>query len=93
MATRITKTDFMGGSVEVEQKHIDYWCNLCQYPDIEGKCKTKEQIQLCWDTTQAGGNRWHNKCECPFVHRGLECHCNDFKTIKDAFKSLGMEYS
>ena len=89
----ITRLDAIGNVVEVGAKHIKSWCDICQYPPGLAKCRTEEQIQLCWDTTQAMGGRWHKKCECPFLHRGLECHCNDFKNIKDAFKSLGIEYS
>lgn len=90
----VTRLDPTGNKVEVKQKDIDYWCNQCQFPLVGGNqgCMDNEKaIQQCWnDFTTAG--EWHKQHECPFIHRGLECRCNDFKTIKDAFKSLGIEY-
>lgn len=101
MSTGIFKWNMLGQLEEVEQKYIDHWCGQCQFPYGEGKCQTKELIQRCWFEHQAmaatlnvesEAHVWHLQHECPFIHKGLACRCNDFKTVEQAFAALGMEY-
>jgi len=86
---------------EVKQEHIDAWCRECRFSfDLE-KCQDKVLIQKCWFEVQSIASTlqvdseahiWHLQHECPFIHNGERCHCNDFKTIKEAFKAAGLEY-
>jgi len=75
---------------EVSQKDIDYWCSSCQFPREDGKCKQTASIRACWSYASAG--QWHLAHECPFVHIGQKCRCNDFKKRGDAFKECGLTY-
>ena len=94
MGTGIYRRHPLGGTEEVPQKDIDYWCGLCQFPLIGGGqgCGTKEAIQQCWNESGAVAGEWHKQHECPFINLGQECHCNDFKTIEEAFKVAGIKY-
>ena len=101
MSTGIYRESPIGEQEEVEQEYIDYWCKLCQFPyeeeEIGGswvkvKCRSKELIQQCWDDSEAIAHKWHIRHECPFVHKGESCRCNDFKNIEEAFKVAGLEY-
>lgn len=64
---------------EVDQKNIDYWCAQCKYPTEGTRCTKKENIQECFDLPNA--NTWHRKHQCPFVHNGQECICNQVKHL------------
>ena len=90
--TGVFKTNIFGVLEEIPQKDIDYWCSLCQFPLAREKCKEKALIQQCWDEGMAIAGKWHLQHECPFVYKGQECRCNDFKTIEDAFRFVGLEY-
>ena len=95
MSTGIYRQGIIGRE-EVEQGHIDFWCELCQFPLIGGKqgCKgDKSAIQQCWDGANAVGGEWHKQHECPFIHLSQPCRCNDFEDIKEAFKAAGLNYS
>ena len=93
MSTGIFKNNIFGELEEIVQEHIDYWCKECQFPLAKkGKCKTKTLIQKCWTGHQAIAGEWHKQHECPSIHQRKECRCNDFKTIKDAFRAAGLEY-
>lgn len=78
--------------VPVEPEHVKAWCKECQFPYTEGGCKTRGDIQKCWDVSEAIAGKWHLQHECPFVHKGEKCRCNDYRTIKAAFKAAGIEY-
>lgn len=101
MGTGIYKHNIIGELEEVKQEQIDAWCQLCQFPydeeEIDGKwvkvkCKRKELIQQCWDDCGAIVGNWHKQHECPFIHQGKPCRCNEFKTIEEAFKAAGVHY-
>jgi hypothetical protein len=92
VSTGIFKRNILGELEEIPQRHIDYWCQLCQFPLAEGKCKDKALIQRCWDESGAVAGRWHIMHECSFIHKGQECRCNDFTTIEEAFRAAGLEY-
>ena len=83
---------------EVEQKHINAWCDHCQFPYQEPWCLIPN-IQRCWNesygiaVTLAEGKQghiWHLQHECPFVHKGEACRCNDFREIEEAFQAAGV---
>ena len=90
--TDIFKHNMFGELEEIPQEHIDYWCQLCQFP-AKGKCRKKALIQKCWDESGAVAGEWHKQHECPFIHQLQPCRCNNFKTIKNAFRAAGLEYT
>lgn len=92
MGTGIFKDSILGRE-EIPQRDLDYWCRLCQFPTVEGKCKDMSDIQKCWDETQAKGSLWHLLHECPFHHQDRVCICNEFKNISDAFRAAGLKYN
>lgn len=101
MTTGVFKHNMFQELEEVDQKAIDYWCQQCQFPYGESKCQSKELIQRCWfelhgiaQTLDVGSEAhiWHLQHECPFVHQGERCRCNDFKTVEGAFQATGLEY-
>lgn len=92
MSTGIYKEGVLGNQEEVSQEHIDFWCGLCQFPLGLGKCTKQQHIQQCWDGTNTIAGEWHKQHECPFLHQSQPCHCNDFKTMEEAFKAVGLEY-
>ncbi len=92
MSTGIFRRNPIGQLEEIPQEQLDFWCQLCQFPLVEGKCKDKASIQKCWDMGQAIAGMWHIQHECPFRHKVERCRCNDFKTIQEAFRSAGLEY-
>ena len=91
--TDIFKHNMLGELEEIPQEHIDYWCQLCQFPLAKGKCRKKALIQKCWDESGAVAGEWHKQHECPFIHQLQPCRCNNFKTIKNAFRAAGLEYT
>lgn len=83
----------MFGREEVPQKDIDFWCDMCQFPlNPDSRCTDKDMIQSCWSETGAVAGVWHILHECPFIHQTQECRCNDYKTIREAFKAAGRAY-
>ncbi len=92
MSTGIFRTNPIGQLEEVPQKDIDFWCSQCQFPLRLGGCSTSELIQQCWDEGGAVAHKWHLQHECPFVHSGQSCRCNDFKNIRSAFRAAGLTY-
>lgn len=103
MTTGIFKRNIFGELEEIKPEHIHYWCAECQFPygDEGRKCQGRLLIQRCWFELQAiastlkvesEANIWHLQHECPYIHKGLPCKCNDFKTVEEAFKALGLEY-
>lgn len=91
MGTRIYRSGILG-SVEVDQSSLDFWCNLCQFPIQLKKCQDRVLIQMCWDHSESKAGKWHQQRECPFIHKGQRCRCNDFRSIAEAFKATGLEY-
>lgn len=103
LGTGIYKVNVLGQRVEVPQKHIDAWCNLCQFP-LESPVCSKESIQICWDKSGAIAGEWHKQHECPFLHKGIQqklgyiagkpepCRCDEFFTIEEAFRATGIPY-
>ena len=92
MATGVYRAGILGEE-EVPQKDIDFWCGLCQFPIAsDGKCQAKAQIQQCWNEIGAVASVWHRLHECPFTHVVQKCRCNDFKTLQEAFASVGLVY-
>lgn len=91
MSTGIYREGILGLE-EVPQKHIDAWCAECQFPIEKPKCQAKENIQRCWNEVGTIAHVWHLLHECPFAHLGQDCRCNDFKSVRDAFVSLGLTY-
>ena len=86
---------------QVKQEDIDHWCAQCQFPYGEGRCQSRDLIQRCWNElqgiaytlhVQSETHIWHLQHECPFVHQGLACQCNDFKSIEAAFGAAGLVY-
>ena len=101
MGTGIYHRNLLGELEEVDQGYIDFWCGQCQFPYGLEKCRDKKLIQRCWYelyaiaiTLQAPSEAhvWHLQHECPFIHKGERCHCNDYKTIEEAFTAAGIEY-
>ncbi len=92
MSTGIFKHNAFGQLEEVPQEDIEFWCSECQFPYGSKRCQEKRLIQKCWDKSEAIASKWHLQHECPFVHKGEKCHCNNFKTIEKAFKAAGLEY-
>ena len=92
MSTGIYKRNILGELEEIAQEHINYWCQLCQFPLGLERCRDKALIQKCWDESRSVASKWHIQHECPFIHKGQTCRCNDFKTIEDAFRAAGLEY-
>lgn len=64
---------------EIDQKSIDFWCGNCHYPPTGERCNSPALIQRCFRYPNA--HQWHINHECPFAHRKLNCHCNDFPKI------------
>jgi len=93
MSSGVFRRNILGELEEIPQDQIDYWCKLCQFPLVEGKCKDKALIQQCWDEGGAVAGKWHLQHDCPFVHKGQPCRCNDFKSIKNAFRAAGLTYN
>ena len=89
MTTKIYRDAFDGSRRNFRSTHITYWCGHCYYPltGTEERCKSPELLQQCWDMGLSA-NQWHLRHECPFVHQGLECRCNDFPSIEKAQASL-----
>lgn len=103
MSTGIFKRNIVGELEEVQQEHIHAWCEQCQfsYYRERRKCQGRLLIQRCWYELQAIASTlnivseahiWHLQHECPYIHTGLPCRCNDFKTVEEAFKAVGLEY-
>ncbi len=92
MSTGIFMRNMIGELEEIPREYIDYWCQLCQFPLAEGKCKDKALIQQCWDEGSSVAGKWHIQHECPFIQKRQTCSCNDFKTIEEAFRAAGLEY-
>ena len=92
MGTGIYHEIVPGFKEEVNQKYIEFWCNLCQFPLEFVKCQTRESIQRCWNQVGSVAGVWHLLHECPFARVGQKCHCNDFKTIEEAFSFAGPAY-
>ena len=92
MPTGIFRTDPIGRRVEVPKEHIDFWCQLCQFSLAKDKkrCRSKALIQRCWNESNAIAGEWHRQHECPFIHLGQECRCNDYPTIGEAFVGAGL---
>ena len=97
MVIDIFRTDPLGQRVIVPQRDIDFWCRECQYSLAQdGKqCRSKSLIQRCWNGSGGKGftvnaNEWHRQHECPFIHQGQECRCNDYPTIGEAFTGAGL---
>ena len=92
MATAIFQTNPVGQREEVSQKYVDFWCRECQFSFAkDGKrCQSKALIQRCWNVSTATANEWHRQHECPFIHLGQECRCNDYPTIGEAFIGAGL---
>ena len=102
MSSGIFKHNVFGELEEVKQEHIDAWCEQCQFPYSEPRrCQGRDLKQRCWfelqgiaSTLNVGSEAhvWHLQHECPFVHQGQKCRCNDFKTVEEAFKALDLKY-
>lgn len=103
MSSSIFKRNVFGELEEVKPEHIRDWCEQCQFPYGDGrkKCQGRLLIQRCWYELQAiaitlkvgsEAHIWHLQHECPGIHTGLPCKCNDFKAIEEAFKAVGLEY-
>jgi hypothetical protein len=101
MSTGIFRRNPIGELEEVKQEHIDYWCNQCQFPYGAERCQDKNLIQRCWNEHQAiaetlnvesEAHIWHLQHECPFIHQGTQCRCNEFKTIEEAFQAAHIRY-
>jgi len=97
----ISKRSVFGELEEVKQEYVDAWCAQCQFPYGRQKCQGRDLKQRCWFELQgiastlnidSEAHVWHLQHECPYVHQGLPCKCNDFKTVEDAFKAVGLEY-
>ncbi len=90
----ITKLNPIGQPEIVPQKDIDFWCDLCQFPTFattgQTKCTESRQIQRCWDADNAIAGEWHKRHECPFIHQGQKCRCNDYASIQKAFEAVGL---
>ena len=87
----ITRINPLGQREVVPQRDIDFWCRECQFSLAKDKkrCKSKALIQRCWNEAKNGGE-WHRQHECPFIHQGQECRCNDYPTIGEAFIGAGL---
>ena len=88
----ITRTNSLGQREVVPQRDIDFWCRQCQFSfATDGKrCRSKTLIQRCWNNSTSNANEWHRQHECPFIHQGQECRCNDYPTIGAAFIGAGL---
>ena len=91
MVTAIFRNGIIGRE-EVPQKHIDFWCRECQFSLAKDKkqCRSKSLIQKCWNGSNSNAGQWHRQHECPFIHQGKECRCNDYPTIAAAFTGAGL---
>jgi len=92
VSSGIFRRNIIGELEEIQQEQIDYWCSQCQFPFGPERCRDKALIQKCWDEGGAVAGRWHIQHESPFIHKGERCRCNDFKTIEDAFRVVGLKY-
>jgi len=92
MVINIFRTNPLGQREIVPQSDIDLWCQECQFSFAkDGKqCRSKALIQKCWNISTATANEWHRQHECPFIHQGQECRCNDYPTIREAFIGAGL---
>ena len=95
MVINIFRTNPLGQREVVPQRYINFWCRECQFSlATDGKrCSSKALIQQCWNTPTATANKWHRQHECPFIHQGQECRCNDYPTIGEAFIGAGLHRS
>jgi len=102
MRTGVFHMNFRGEVEELRQEHIDQRCDSCQFPYGNERCAERELIQRCWNELQgismtifpkSESHVWHLQHECPYVHLGKKCACNDFKTIEEAFRYLGLPYT
>lgn len=101
MSSGIFKRNIFGELEEVKPEHVRAWCEQCQFPYGDRRCQGRDLIQRCWFELQAiattlkidsEAHIWHLQHECPYIHRGLPCRCNDFKTVEGAFREAGLEY-
>ena len=53
MSTGIYKRNILGELEEIAQEHINYWCQLCQFPLGLERCRDKALIQKCWDESRS----------------------------------------
>ena len=93
MVINIFRTNALAQREAVSQSNIDYWCRECQYSFAKDKkrCRSKALIQRCWnETSKSTASEWHRQHECPFIHLGQECRCNDYPHISDAFMGAGL---
>lgn len=92
MVINIFRTNHLGQREIVSQKNIDFWCRECEFSLAkDGKrCRSKTLIQKCWNESTSIASEWHRQHECPFIHQGQECRCNDYPTIKEAFVGAGL---
>ena len=99
MVTNIFRTNPLGEREVVPQRDIDFWCRECQFSFAKNKkrCRSKTLIQKCWNgidnrrnSNGAMASEWHRQHECPFIHQGQECRCNDYATIGEAFVGAGL---
>lgn len=93
----ITRLNPLGQREVVPQRVIDFWCRECQYSFAKDKkrCRSKTLIQRCWNeakslTGENSAGEWHRQHECPFIHQGQECRCNDYPTMGEAFVGAGL---
>ncbi len=90
MVIHIFRTNPLGEREVVPQRDMDFWCRECQFSFAKDKkrCRSKTLIQRCWNVKNAG--EWHRQHECPFIHQGRECRCNDYIDIASAFAGAGL---
>jgi len=89
----ITTSNPLGQREVVPQGSIDFWCKECQYSFAKDhkRCRSKALIQECWNKNgRSTANEWHRQHECPFIHQGQECRCNDYIDIASAFTGAGL---
>ena len=97
MVINIYRTNPIGKREVVPQQDIDFWCQECQFSLAKDhkRCRSKSLIQQCWIeskslTGENSAGEWHRQHECPFIHQGQECRCNDYPTIGEAFGGAGL---
>ena len=94
MVINIFSTNSFGEREILSQDAIDYWCRECQFSlaKDEKRCRSKALIQRCWNE-RTTASEWHRQHECPFIHQGQECRCDDHCNIADAFIGAGLHRS